>query len=168
MACTNLNQPNYSTIMHSVFINEPNLFLVLSSQAFLLPFYIWYQEDKLTSYIYLFIWFTSTWFHRYPSRLTHILDRSAIALVVLHSPLLIYRHLPYSLVLGSIPYIYNYMVFIYGYKHKKYFFDSNLQIKTAYHAGMHLLTPACITVGAIVAAARAPQEQQELAPQAPL
>lgn len=132
------------------FINEPNLFLVLSSQSILLPVYLWHSHDTLTSYIYLFLWLTSTVFHSFPSKVTHTLDRVSIVLAVLHSPILMYRYSPYTLIWCNIPHVYNYIVFMYGYKHKKYFFDSNLQIKTAYHVGMYLLTSLSLVVGSIV------------------
>ena len=137
------------------FINEPNLYLVLSSQTFLLPVYVWYSRD--TSYIYLFLWMTSTFFHSYPSTFSHNLDRVAITVAVLHTPVLMYN--PYGLIWCIIPHVYNYIVFVYGYKHKKYFFDSNLQVKTAYHVGMHILASLCLTLGGILTSQQKKQYQ---------
>jgi hypothetical protein len=132
------------------FANEPNVWLVASSQAFLIPCILWYPQDKLLSFICAFVWATSTWFHTFPTSLSHTIDRVAINLSITHSVFLVYQYSPYSLVWVVIPHIYNYTVFVYGRKHQIYFFDTDLRKKTIAHAGVHLISAGGYAAGALI------------------
>ena len=129
-----------------MFVNEPNTWLVLSSQTILIPVYLWYPIDPVIARIYLFLWFTSTWFHSAPSTLSHRADGIAVTAVILYSLKLISYYPPYSYFYCTLPYVYNGFVCIYGYRHNKYFFDTNLANKTFYHASIHILMATCLTI----------------------
>jgi hypothetical protein len=132
------------------FVNEPNAWLVASSQAFLIPCILWYPQDKLVSLMCFLVWATSTWFHTFPTSLSHRIDRVVVNLSITHSVYLLYQYSPYSLGWVIVPYLYNYVVFVYGRKHQIYFFDTDLRKKTIAHAGVHLISSAGYAAGALI------------------